>query len=98
VVGVNAYQAAEDKSARQPLARPDAAAMRAHLEAFKAFKAARSAQAVAGALDALARAANDPKLNVFGAVVEAAEAGCTHGEICATLRRELGFGHVQAFV
>jgi len=31
-------------------------------------------------------------------VVEAAEAGCTHGEICATLRRELGFGHVQAFV
>ena len=90
VVGVNAYQAAEDKSARQPLARPDPAAIRAHLESFKAFKAARSAQAVNKALDELARAANDPAINIFGRVVEAAEAGCTHGEICATLRRELG--------
>jgi methylmalonyl-CoA mutase N-terminal domain/subunit len=98
VVGVNAYQAAEDKSARQPLARPDPAAMRTHLESFKAFKAARSAQAVSTALDELARAANDPSINVFGKVVEAAEAGCTHGEICARLRRELGFGHVQALV
>jgi len=98
VVGVNAYRAAEDRSARQPLARPDAAAMRAHMEDFKAFKAARSAQAVDKALDELARSAHDPKINVFGKVVEAAEAGCTHGEICATLRRELGFGHVQAVV
>ena len=76
----------------------EGAAMRAHLEEFKAFKAARSAAAVGRALDELARAANDPKLNVFGAVVGAAESGCTHGEICATLRRELGFGHVQAVV
>jgi methylmalonyl-CoA mutase N-terminal domain/subunit len=98
VVGVNAYLAEEDRSARQPLARPDPAAMRAHLEDFKAFKAARPAAAVGKALDALARAANDPKLNVFGAVIEAAEAGCTHGEICARLRRELGFGDVQAIV
>jgi methylmalonyl-CoA mutase N-terminal domain/subunit len=98
VVGVNAYQAAEDRTARQPLARPDPAAMRAHLESFRTFKAGRPAQAVNKALDELARAANDPKLNVFGKVVEAAEAGCTHGEICATLRRELGFGHVQALV
>ena len=98
VVGVNAYQADEDRSARQPLARPDPAVMRAHLEDFRAYKAARSAQAVDKALDELARAANDPKLNVFGKVVEAAEAGCTHGEICATLRRELGFGHIQAIV
>jgi methylmalonyl-CoA mutase, N-terminal domain len=72
--------------------------MRAHLEEFKAFKAARSATAVGKALDELACAANDQKLNVFGAVIEAAEAGCTHGEICARLRRELGFGHVQAVV
>jgi methylmalonyl-CoA mutase N-terminal domain/subunit len=35
---------------------------------------------------------------VFGKVVEAAEAGCTHGEICGRLRKELGFGHVQAIV
>jgi methylmalonyl-CoA mutase N-terminal domain/subunit len=98
VVGVNAYTAQEDKTARQPLARPDPAVMRAHLESFKAFKSARSAQVVNTALDALARAANDPAINIFGKVVEAAEAGCTHGEICGVLRRELGFGHVQAMV
>ena len=98
VVGVNAYQVDEDRSARPVNARPDPAAMRAHLEDFRAFKAARPAGDVARALDALARAANDARDNVFGRVVEAAEAGCTHGEICATLRRELGFGHVQAVV
>jgi methylmalonyl-CoA mutase, N-terminal domain len=98
VVGVNAYQVEEDSSARPINPRPDRAAMQAHLDAFAAFKAQRSPAAVQGALDALARAANDAADNVFGRVVEAAEAGCTHGEICGTLRRELGFGHVQAIV
>jgi methylmalonyl-CoA mutase N-terminal domain/subunit len=50
------------------------------------------------ALDGLARAAGDASANVFEHVVAAAEAGCTHGEICGTLRREMGFGHVQAIV
>ena len=98
VVGVNAYVADESAGERRPLERPDAAAMRAHLEAFKAYKAQRSQAAVRSALDSLARAANDASDNVFASIVEAAEAGCTHGEICGTLRRELGFGHVQAFV
>jgi methylmalonyl-CoA mutase N-terminal domain/subunit len=98
VVGVNAYQIDEDRSARPALEKPDPAAMRAHLEAFVALKASRSKQTVDRALDDLARAANDERLNVFAKVVEAAEAGCTHGEICGTLRRELGFGHVQAIV
>jgi len=98
VVGVNAYQVDEDSSARPINPRPDRGAMEAHIAAFKAFKAARSQAAVQGALDTLARSAGDPSDNVFGRVVEAAEAGCTHGEICGTLRRELGFGHVQAVV
>ena len=98
IVGVNAYQVDEDRGARPANTRPDPAAMRAHLEDFRAFKAARSAADVQRALDALARAAQDGGDNVFGRVVEAAGAGCTHGEICATLRRELGFGHVQAIV
>jgi methylmalonyl-CoA mutase N-terminal domain/subunit len=98
VVGVNAYQVDEDSSARPINPRPDRSAMQAHLDAFKAFKAQRSQAAVQGALDALARAAGDERDNVFGRVVEAAEAGCTHGEICGTLRREMGFGHVQAIV
>jgi methylmalonyl-CoA mutase N-terminal domain/subunit len=66
--------------------------MRSHIAAFKAYKEQRSQAAVQTARDRLASAAGDPKQNIFARVVEAAEAGCTHGEICATLRRELGFG------
>jgi methylmalonyl-CoA mutase N-terminal domain/subunit len=98
VVGVNRYEVAEDAFARQPLARPDAAGMRAHVASFKAWKAARSGAGVAKALDALGAAAQDRRQNVFEQVVAAAEAGCTHGEICGRLRREFGFGHVQARV
>jgi methylmalonyl-CoA mutase N-terminal domain/subunit len=98
VVGVNAYRVDEDRGARRPLERPDPEHMRAHRAAFRAFKSARSAAAVTSALNALGAAAQDPKLNVFECVVAAAEAGCTHGEICGRLRRELGFGHVQATV
>ncbi|TSA08738.1 MAG: methylmalonyl-CoA mutase [Comamonadaceae bacterium] len=98
VVGVNAYQIEEDSSARPVNTRPDRASMQRLIDEFKAFKAERSQSAVQTALDALARSAGDVKDNVFGRVVEAAEAGCTHGEICQTLRREMGFGHVQAIV
>ncbi len=92
VVGVNAYRVDEGKSERQALPTPDPAKMQAHIAAFKAYKQARSQAAVQTAQDGLARAANDPRQNIFERVVEAAAAGCTHGEICATLRRELGFG------
>ena len=98
VVGVNAYRTEEDRSARPSLPKPDPRKMQEHVAAFKAYKAARPQEAVARAQDALARAANDGRANVFAAVVAAAEAGCTHGEICGILRREMGFGHVQALV
>jgi methylmalonyl-CoA mutase N-terminal domain/subunit len=92
VVGVNAYQVEEGTSDRQALPVPDPAKMQAHIAAFKEYKQRRSNSAVQAAQGSLAAAANDPKQNIFARVVEAAEAGCTHGEICATLRRELGFG------
>lgn len=98
VVGVNAYCVAEDSGARPINTRPDRASMQALIDEFKIFKAQRSQAEVQAALDALARSANDVKDNVFGRVVEAAGAGCTHGEICHTLRREMGFGNVQAIV
>ena len=56
VVGVNAYQVAEDASARPALARPDPALMDAHRAAFARWKADRSNDAVRSALEALARA------------------------------------------
>jgi pivalyl-CoA mutase large subunit len=98
VVGVNAYRVDETTRDRPPVQTVDDGAIRAHLAAFATWKAARSQASVAKALDGLARSANDANANVFEHVVTAAEAGCTHGEICGTLRRELGFGHVQATV
>jgi methylmalonyl-CoA mutase N-terminal domain/subunit len=97
IVGVNKYAVDEEPSAvPSPLERPDRATMEAHIARFKAFKAERSQAAVAAALDALARAANaeagTPGQNVYEKVVEGAMAGATHGELCACLRRELGFG------
>ena len=93
VVGVNAYKVDEEPGSRVPMPKPDPALMQAHLAAFSAWKARRSAAAVESALSELARAAQGDGGNIFGAVVAGAAAGATHGEICATLRRELGFGH-----
>jgi methylmalonyl-CoA mutase N-terminal domain/subunit len=92
IVGVNAYQVAEDPSARPVLKRPKAAAIDAQIAKLKAFKRDRSQTAARQALDGLARAADDEQENVFARVVAAAEAGATHGEICACLRRAMGFG------
>jgi methylmalonyl-CoA mutase N-terminal domain/subunit len=98
VVGVNAYRVEETADDRPPVQTVDDEAIRTHLAAFAQWKSQRSQAQVDKALDALARAAGDARANVFEQVVAAAEAGCTHGEICGTLRRELGFGHVQAIV
>jgi len=97
VVGVNAYLVPEE---RRPsaLPRPDARKMAAQVASLKAYKAARNAARLQAGFDALARAAQNPKQNLFAAVVEAAGAGVTHGEICGALRRELGFGQPLAIV
>jgi methylmalonyl-CoA mutase N-terminal domain/subunit len=92
IVGVNAYQVEEDPADYPSLAYPEPQRMRAYLAQLAAFKAQRSAADVARALGALAAAAQSTNQNIFAQVVVAAEAGVTHGEICGTLRRELGFG------
>lgn len=92
IVGVNCYQIEEDPTV-PPAERPDPGAMLRHVERFKDFKRDRNQRDVTRALDALARAANSTDENVFERVVEATEAGVTHGEVVSCLRRELGFGH-----
>lgn len=98
IVGVNAYEVEEDPADYPSLEYPDPARMKAYLERLADFKRSRSSAEVQKALGELSRSANDRKLNVFEHVVSAAEAGATHGEICRTLRQELGFGHVLAMV
>ena len=101
IVGVNKYRIDEPEdeaegAGAELFERPERAVIDAHIAGFKAFKAERSSAAIDKALDAVAGAANAepgrPASNVFEALVEAALAGCTHGEMCARLRRELGFG------
>ena len=92
IVGVNRYQDDDDAIPVRPLERPDPAAMQAQLAKLAKFKADRSNADVDKALDALARACGTEGDNVFARLVSAAEAGATHGEMCACLRRELGFG------
>lgn len=98
VVGVNAYKVDEDPESYPTLQYPDRLRMQAQVERLAQFKANRSASSVKNSLDSLARTANTKEGNVFEQVVASAEAGATHGEICGTLRRELGFGHPLTIV
>ena len=98
IVGVNAYQVEEDPASYSSLEYPDPARMHGYVERLRAYKKSRSNAEVDRALADLARAANDRSQNVFGQVVQAAQAGATHGEICGTLRKELGFGQPLTMV
>ncbi len=91
VVGVNAYQDDEPVPVA-PLERPTREAMEGQLAKLKTFKAERSNAAVERTLAAMARACGDESRNIFEKLVEAAEVGATHGEMCGCLREELGFG------
>ncbi len=92
IVGVNAYQVEENPASYPSLEYPDATRMRSHLQRLAEFKKSRSNDDVEKAISALAKSANNTNSNVFEHVVAAAEVGATHGEICSTLRKELGFG------
>ena len=93
VVGVNAYRSEDDAGERPPaLERPDPADIDRYLAGLRDFRAGRSQDAVDRALDALARAFDDPVENTYGAVVHAIDVGATHGEVCARARAAAGFG------
>ncbi len=93
IVGVNKNLVADDdQMAREPLKPPSGEVIEAQLMRLKRFKAERNQEAVTRALDDLARAGESVDENVFGKIVEAADANATHGEICHRLREVYGFG------
>lgn len=93
VVGVNGYHRPDDPGERpQPMVRPAADKLDRYLANLKTFRAQRSQAEVDRALNALARAFDDPAANTYGAVVHAIAVGATHGEVCARTRAAVGFG------
>lgn len=93
IVGVNSYLREDEGYAEPAPSRPDRTLIARQVMELREYKASRGRASVDRALRALAAAARDKDSNVFEAVVNAAEAGLTHGEIISCLRQELGFGH-----
>ncbi|MDH3452831.1 MAG: acyl-CoA mutase large subunit family protein, partial [Gammaproteobacteria bacterium] len=98
IVGVNDYRIDESQQPRPASQRPAPGTMETYLQQLQTYKVSRSRKQVQAALSDLQRACNTPAQNVFERIVDAAVAGLTHGEICACLRRELGFGQPLVIV
>ena len=95
IVGVNKYLVENEELDIEPLKRPDMQVVEKQLDKLRDFKANRNQSEFTKGLSMLQSAAQDDKQNLFGAIVEAASKGVTHGEINNTIRSELGFGHPQ---
>jgi methylmalonyl-CoA mutase N-terminal domain/subunit len=93
VVGVNRFQAAEDRKPR--LMRVDESAGAAQVEHLRRLRAERDAAAVKHALAALQDAAQ-ADANLMPLILDAVEAYATTGEICNVLRRVFGEYHAPA--
>jgi methylmalonyl-CoA mutase N-terminal domain/subunit len=88
VVGVNDFLSDED-SATEVL-RVDDGPEKAQLAKLKKVKAERDSTAMKAKLEALRKAAHDPKTNVLPFILDAVKAYATLGEICGVLRKEWG--------
>jgi methylmalonyl-CoA mutase N-terminal domain/subunit len=93
VVGVNEYVYDGPSGALPPvLERPDANKLDAYLARLDAFRARRDKAKVERALDALHGAFSSATANTYEKVVDAIDAGATHGEVCHRVREAVGFG------
>jgi len=87
VVGVNAFQVAEEPSI--PTLKVDEAVQQAQIERLRAVKAARAPGRVAETLAGVERATREGR-NVMPPIIEAVKAYATLGEISDTLRKVHG--------
>jgi methylmalonyl-CoA mutase N-terminal domain/subunit len=84
IVGVNAY---EEEDAPEPdILRIDPGLERRQVERVRELRARRDAAAAEAALARLEREAGQDSVNLMPAIVDAAKAGVTMGEICDVLR------------
>jgi (2R)-ethylmalonyl-CoA mutase len=94
VVGQNSFTETEDSpltaGADGGILTPDPEVERERIEALEKWKAERDGDAVAAALDELAKVAADESQNVMPATIAAAKAGATTGEWAEVLREAFG--------
>jgi len=88
IVGVNAY-VDDDEQAKPDILKIDESVAKAQSQALARLRKTRDHQAVAKALASVKEAAKANK-NVMPALVDAAKAYCTLGEITETLREVFG--------
>jgi methylmalonyl-CoA mutase N-terminal domain/subunit len=96
VVGVNAFTEGGDEEPPSIL-RIGAETEERQRERLAAVKRDRSAEAVESALERIAREAADPAVNLMPAIVAAAHAHATVGEVVSSLERVFGT-YVEAAV
>jgi methylmalonyl-CoA mutase N-terminal domain/subunit len=87
IVGVNRFQMEERE--KTPVFRIDPALERAQIESLRELKASRDAETLRASLERLETAARGTE-NLMPAILDAAEAWATVGEISDTLRRVFG--------
>jgi (2R)-ethylmalonyl-CoA mutase len=94
VVGQNSFTESEDSpltaGADGGILTPDPEVERERIEALEKWKAERDGDAVAAALEELAKVAADESQNVMPATIAAAKAGATTGEWAEVLREAFG--------
>ncbi len=88
VVGVNAYTEGDDE--QTPILRIDPALEGEQIERVKEVRRRRDGARTEAALDALERAAADPRENLMPHLLEATRADATEGEMIETLQRVFG--------
>ncbi|HET7455460.1 MAG TPA: protein meaA [Solirubrobacterales bacterium] len=94
VIGQNSYTETEDSpltaGADGGILTPDPEVERERIEALAEWKAERDEEAVRAALEDLAEAAADDRVNIMPATIAAAKAGATTGEWAETMREVFG--------
>ncbi|MBI2527462.1 MAG: methylmalonyl-CoA mutase [Candidatus Rokubacteria bacterium] len=91
VVGVNKFRVDEDRSRyEKDVYQYDAAFEKQQVERLQARRRLRDARAVQAALDAVRKAAEDPRANTIPPLIEACRVDATVGEMTEVLRTVFG--------
>jgi len=90
IVGVNCFTISEEQDRQAEVHRADDGAVAEHLQNLKDLKRTRDTACTAACVEAIIRAVEDPAANIFPALLDAARARATVGEMMGAIR--MGYG------